>query len=677
VPSRRLSQRIRRVARDRFGWSELRPGQEEVVAAVVGGRDALAVMATGYGKSAIYQIAGVLIDGPTVVVSPLIALQRDQVGGLRGGDAGGAAAVSSAVAAAERRAALEDARRDELEFLFMTPEQFANEDVMASVRAARPSLFVVDEAHCISEWGHDFRPAYLRLGGVIEQLGRPAVVALTATASPHVRAEIVERLGMRDPLVQVCGFDRETIHLAVERFHDERSKRRALAERVREADGSGIVYAATRREVEELAGELGAVAYHAGMPARRRDAIQDDFMQDRARVIVATTAFGMGLDKPDVRWVFHADIADSVDSYWQEVGRAGRDGKPAHAILFYRPEDVGLRRFFASSGKIDEDQIVRLAGAVSAAPGALDPNDLEQEVGLSDSRLATAIARLEDAGAVQVQPSGAVVERRLDSGSVEQALQAQANRRRFDESRVAMVRSYAELATGCRRDVVLSYFGQPFDPPCDACDLCDAGRGEVAAHGEPFAVGARVVHRRWGGGVVQRYGARDVSVLFDDVGYKALALDIVEQGGVLVEERPRPARRGGASRLPGAMPGQPIPDEKEVPVPAKKEDLPSTLERSPKKVQRTYEKTLDSAHDEYDSEERAHRTAWASVKNVAEKKGDHWELKGGGSSGGKSGGGSSGEPTKQELYDKAKKLGVEGRSDMSKEQLRKAVEKAS
>src|SRR4051794_28016827 len=378
-------------------------------------------MATGYGKSAIYQIAGVLIDGPTVVVSPLIALQRDQVGGLRGGDAGGAAAVSSAVAAPERRAALEDARRDELEFLFMTPEQFANEDVMASVRAAEPSLFVVDEAHCISEWGHDFRPAYLRLGGVIEQLGRPAVVALTATASPHVRAEIVERLGMRNPLVQVCGFDRETIHLAVERFHDEHSKRRALAERVREADGSGIVYAATRREVEELAGELGAVAYHGGMSARRRDAIQDDFMADRARVVVATTAFGMGLDKPDVRWVFHADIADSVDSYWQEVGRAGRDGEPARAILFYRPEDLGVRRFFAGSGTIEADQIERLAGAIAAAPGPVDPVDLRDELDLSATKLAAALARLEEVDAIEILPSGAVVEDRPGEDSVARA----------------------------------------------------------------------------------------------------------------------------------------------------------------------------------------------------------------------------------------------------------------
>ncbi len=536
MPSRRVTQRIGRVARDSFGWSELRPGQEEVIAAVVAGRDALAVMATGYGKSALYQIAGVLIDGPTVVVSPLIALQRDQVSDLRDGDVGGAAAVSSAVKQSERRDALEDARQDELEFLFLTPEQFSNPEVMANVTAARPSLFVVDEAHCISEWGHDFRPAYLRLRAVVEQLGGPTVLALTATASPHVRDEIVQRRGMRDPLVQVSGFDRQTIHLAVERFHDEQSKRRALVERVRDARGSGIVYAATRKEVEELAEELGAVAYHAGIAGKRRDAIQDDFMADRAPVIVATTAFGMGLDKPNVRWVFHADIPDSVDSYWQEVGRAGRDGEPARAILFYRPEDVGLRRFFARSGKIDGEQIGDLADAIAAAPGALEPQDLKEELELSGSKLSAGLARLEEAGAIEILSSGEVAEDRLGDDSVEQALQTQANRQSFDESRVEMIRAFAELAAGCRRDFVLSYFGQPFDPPCDACDLCDAGRGDVAPHDEPFAVGARVVHRKWGGGVVQRYGARDVSVLFDDVGYKALALDVVTDGDMLTKE---------------------------------------------------------------------------------------------------------------------------------------------
>src|SRR5919205_482077 len=220
--------RIERTAREVFGWDELRPGQREAVAAVLDGRDVLAVMSTGYGKSAIYQIAALLIPGPTVVVSPLIALQRDQVEDLEERGAGGAASVSSHVGETERREAFEELAEDQLEFLFMSPEQLSNEEVLAEVAPAAPSLFVVDEAHCISEWGHDFRPDYLKLGSVAEAIGRPPILALTATASPPVREEIVTRLGMRDPEVIVRGFDRRNIRLGVERFHDANHKRRAL-----------------------------------------------------------------------------------------------------------------------------------------------------------------------------------------------------------------------------------------------------------------------------------------------------------------------------------------------------------------------------------------------------------------------------------------------------------------
>src|SRR5204863_10158390 len=261
--------RIGRAASEVFGFEELRPGQAEAVERVLKGGDTLAVMSTGYGKSAIYQIAALLIPGPTVVVSPLIALQTEQVEELESEDAGGAAAVSSFVAAGARREALEELGEGELEFLFLSPEQLSNEEVLADVTAARPSLFVVDEAHCISEWGHDFRPDYLKLGAVVETVGRPPVLALTATASPPVRHEIVERLRMCSPEVIVRGFDRPEIWLGVERFHAERAKREALLSQVADEPKPGIVYAATRRLAEELAGELvlrgvSAVAYHAG-----------------------------------------------------------------------------------------------------------------------------------------------------------------------------------------------------------------------------------------------------------------------------------------------------------------------------------------------------------------------------------------------------------------------------
>src|SRR3954465_12052073 len=262
--------RIERAAREVFGFDELRPGQAEAVQSVLGARDTLAVMSTGYGKSAIYQVAALLIPGPTVVVSPLIALQRDQVEELQRERAGGAAAVSSFEAAGARREALDELAEGDLEFLFLSPEQLSNEEVLADVADAQPSLFVVDEAHCISEWGHDFRPDYLKLGAVAEAVGRPPILALTATASPPVREEILERLEMPDADVLVRGFDRPNIWLGVERFHEGHAKRRALIERVRDEPKPGIVYSATRKLAEELAAELRdagveAEHYHGGM----------------------------------------------------------------------------------------------------------------------------------------------------------------------------------------------------------------------------------------------------------------------------------------------------------------------------------------------------------------------------------------------------------------------------
>jgi ATP-dependent DNA helicase RecQ len=429
-------------------------------------------MSTGYGKSAIYQIAALLIPGPTVVVSPLIALQRDQVEELEHENAGGAAAVSSFEAAGARREALEELAEGELEFLFLAPEQLAKEDVLAEVAAARPSLFVVDEAHCISEWGHDFRPDYLKLGAVAEAVGRPPILALTATASPPVREEIVERLRMRSPEVIVRGFDRPGIWLGVEHFHAEHAKRDALVHAVAGEPKPGIVYAATRRMTEELAAELAgsglrALAYHGGMGRRERVEAQEAFMADELDVVVATTAFGMGVDKPNVRFVFHSEPADSVDSYYQEIGRGGRDGEPARALLFYRPEDLGMRRFFAGGAKTDRH-------------------------------------------------------------------------REFERSRVEMMGAYAE-SSGCRREFVLTYFGERFSPPCGNCDNCQAGLVHAATGVHPFAEGTRVAHERWGEGTVQRYEEGALVVLFESVGYKKLGIDMVLERGLLasVDDLPR------------------------------------------------------------------------------------------------------------------------------------------
>ena len=533
--------RIDRVAREAFGFEALRPGQREAIESVLDGRDTLVVMSTGSGKSAIYQIAGLLTEGATVVVSPLIALQRDQVEDLAERAAGGAAQLNSSLPASERDRALAELAENALEFLFLAPEQLANDEVLAELAVAGPSLLVVDEAHCVSEWGHDFRPEYLRVGAAAEALGRPPILALTATAAPPVRDEIAERLGLRDPVVLVRGFDRPNIRLAVERFHGEQGaarKLRALQEAVEAAPKPGIVYVATRRQAEQLAASLcergvTAASYHAGMRSAERDAVQERFMDSELEVVVATIAFGMGIDKADVRWVFHSEVSESLDAYYQEIGRAGRDGGPALAVLFYRSEDLGLRRFFSTGGHVEVDEIARVLDAVGG--GVSDPAALQDATDLSETKLASALARLEEAGAVHVLPSGAVERASGEAAAgVRAAAEAEEKRRVFDRSRVDMMRGYAE-ADGCRREFLLSYFGEPFRPPCGCCDNCDAGRSDTPSGELPFAIGARVVHPLWGEGVVQRYDDEAVVVLFDDVGYKTLALDVLRERGLLEE----------------------------------------------------------------------------------------------------------------------------------------------
>ncbi|MEA2494620.1 MAG: ATP-dependent helicase RecQ [Thermoleophilaceae bacterium] len=525
---------IERVARETFGFDTLRPGQREAIESVLNGQDTLVVMSTGSGKSAIYEIAGYIKPGVTVVISPLIALQRDRIEAIEERVPGEAAGVNSHVAEADKREAMEGFIDGSLEYLFLAPEQLANEEVLAQVRDAGPSLIVVDEAHCISEWGHDFRPDYLRLGAFIAEMGHPTVLALTATASAPVRTEICERLHMHDPLVIVRGFDRPNIWLGVERFNEESHKRRALVEATQEAGKPGLVYAATRKSAEELAEALDATAYHAGMSAKQRDQIQNDFMDDKTDVIVATTAFGMGIDKPNIRFVHHFDISESVDSYYQELGRAGRDGEPSRAVLFYRQEDLGLRRFFAG-GALGVDVIQSVAESVFEKGRAVEPAVIRDELDLSETKLATAVFRLEEAGAIEALPTGEVAAscgREELEHAIQRAAEAEEERHAFDRSRVEMMRAYAEHR-GCRRQFILSYFGERYDGPCGNCDNCDEGRTDESAADGPFAVGARVEHSEWGEGAVQRYDGDQMTVLFDSVGYKTLSIALVVDGGLL------------------------------------------------------------------------------------------------------------------------------------------------
>ena len=480
-----------------------------------------------------------MIDGPTIVVSPLIALQRDQVDAINSRLPNQAAEANSTIAAADLRERFAAYEAGALEFLFLAPEQLVKEETVRRLRGAKPTLFVIDEAHCISAWGHDFRPEYLRLGAVVEELGRPPILALTATASPPVRAEICDRLGLRDPAIVVRGFDRPNIRLSVKRFLEEDEKVRALVDCVATSEGSGIVYVATRKRTEEIATaflERGVIAvpYHAGLPAKSREVVHQQFMADEVQAVVATIAFGMGIDKPDVRYVHHLDISDSLDSYYQELGRAGRDGEPAEATLFFRQEDLGVRRFFASGAGLNRNRLLLLHKAIEIGGPDLPVRALADELDLGEGMVRVALHRLADAGCIELRPGDRVSVsdcENLDT-AIEAAVRAHAVEQQVEQSRVEMMRSYAE-GTQCRRAMLLTYFGEPFDPPCGNCDNCEAGRSESADESSPFAAGSRVEHAAWGGGSVVRTEGDQLVVLFDDKGYKTLSLGLVLERDLL------------------------------------------------------------------------------------------------------------------------------------------------
>jgi ATP-dependent DNA helicase RecQ len=522
----------------------------------------LLILPTGAGKSLAYQLPAVLINGPTVVISPLLALQRDQIDSLEArGEQTRAVRLSSAETRAQRARALEDVA-DGTEFLFLAPEQLANAEVLEHVADLKPTLVAVDEAHCVSTWGHDFRPDYLRLGELIEQLGAPRIVALTATAAPPVRDDIVSRLRLKRALTIVKGLARDNIALYVERSVTAEDQERSVRDRVLSTPGPGIVYVGTRKAAEEYADTFvqsgrRAEAYHAGLRKSLRDDVQARFFDGGTDVIVATSAFGMGLDKPDIRFVFHANVPDSPDAYYQEVGRAGRDGEAAVAVLFYRPEDLSLARFF-TAGVPRSDDVARVVGAVDGWDlAAMDRRDLAERLGMGPRRLGRILGLLSEVSAEASDTSGSAVgggsgvdadtdgaeDREQRRAGLVEAISVRAEAHRaLQKSRIEMMRAYAET-TSCRRQFVLGYFGEESTDLCGRCDNCREGWSPAAEAETPlddaatFVVQSPVEHVEFGSGLVMSVEGDVVTVLFETVGYRTLHLPTVLERELLTGGR--------------------------------------------------------------------------------------------------------------------------------------------
>ncbi|HVG01415.1 MAG TPA: RecQ family ATP-dependent DNA helicase [Nitrospira sp.] len=352
----------------KFGFSAFRPGQREVIDAVLSRRDAMAIMPTGQGKSLCYQLPATLLPGLTLVISPLIALMQDQVNGLRAHKIA-ASAFHSGLSEVERDRVILDLKLRRLQLLYLAPERMQHERFLRLLRSLWVSLLVVDEAHCISQWGHDFRPDYLHIGRLRKELDNPPCLALTATATARVQRDLCDRLSLHDPLRLVTGFRRPNLALSVHPCRSRQEKFSALERLLRDHEtGTILIYCATRRTVEEVATRLEQLHsfvryYHAGLLDEERRLIHDEFCRGHIRILVATNAFGMGIDKSDVRLVVHFDIPGSLEAYYQEVGRAGRDGQAAACVLLFHERDLATQKYFiqqASKEPENPDRAVRM-----------------------------------------------------------------------------------------------------------------------------------------------------------------------------------------------------------------------------------------------------------------------------------------------------------------------------
>ena len=490
-----------------FGFPGFRPGQREACEAALADRDVMVVMPTGSGKSLCYQLPALLRDDLTVVVSPLVALMQDQVEALAARGLGDRVALVNAQQDAGANAeVIRRAAAGELKLLYVAPERFAAVGFLDRMRDVDVGLFVVDEAHCVSQWGHDFRPDYFRLADAARMLGAAAIVASTATATPRVASDVVRRLALRDPLRVATGFDRPNISFTVARPGGH-EKRAILAEALRGEDSlPAIVYAGTRAGAEEIAGELTAalgeesVAYHAGLDRARRAEVQRRFLSDDVRVICATNAFGMGVDKPNVRTVVHASVPSSLEAYYQEAGRAGRDGAPARALLLAENRDKALHVHFIRREELDPGLPGWLADRlIAAADGegrySVSSGDLVAGLQGDGERLRALLGHLTRAGVISPAPSAPD----RVSGRVTGRFDGRAAalcRTSIDDAASARWRQYREIWAyveddSCRRRAILRHFGDLSEPDLvsECCDVCNPTLAVTAPPPDPVEIG--------------------------------------------------------------------------------------------------------------------------------------------------------------------------------------------
>ncbi len=531
---------LRAALREHFGYQSFNPGQVEVINRVLEGEDTLAILATGAGKSLCYQLPALLLAGTTVVVSPLIALMKDQLDMLAERGVTATVALNSTLSEDQEMAAVARIASGQMKIVFVTPEKLEDDAFVSILQDLEVPLFVVDEAHCISQWGHDFRPAYLNLGKVIGQLGHPTVLALTATATPAVREDILAQLGIPSVKPIVKGFDRPNLRYEVKRAESESGKLKILRElfQTGQLDGTGIIYTATIKNALEvqkhLQDELNlpVAVYHSKLQKHDRTSVHELFMGETIRAVVATNAFGLGIDKPNIRFVVHYDLPGSVEAYTQEAGRAGRDGDPSKCVLIYRMSDTRVQNYFLTGKYPDIEEVQKVFGTLEVfgmQEGGVSLTDLRKITQLPLTKLKVILALLKKGGFIEnsMRSKYVLIEAALGQRDRVLNLANYETKKKYDQSKLAMMLQYAEN-TGCRRRFILNYFGEDYEAEtCGACDNCLQGHRVATSSG--YRIADVVYHAKFGQGTVERAEKDLVTVLFPNVGYKTLLASAVSR----------------------------------------------------------------------------------------------------------------------------------------------------